>query len=304
MMPVPVARGHARRSTGHPLAVFLAAAALLQPGAGAAQVLQQPVGVRIAAGVVPPGAMLQIRLLLEEPHQIAGGSVMMDLDPGLFGPIAAVDVFSATGDQVGAATIQDRHLYAQFASPSGGIGRLPGLPVMTITVPVLAWAHNDATSSITFTSGGAAWKDVRGNQYQPVAQPGEVRVGGTLSIGSVTPGGGLLPAGTRVRIGGSGFTPATAVQIDGVVLASTLFSGPQAMDAELGAPADLTGKRVVVRNPDGTQADFFSALRGIPESPAGNQQPIFPQQTYLAAELGTTAYGYALENQNLEPVDV
>jgi hypothetical protein len=87
---------------------------------------------------VPTGGTAQIRILLADPHALVSGEVVMDLDPAVFGDITAADVFSATGDQVGTVSIQGRHLDAQFASHTGGIGRLPGLPILTIAAPVHA----------------------------------------------------------------------------------------------------------------------------------------------------------------------
>ena len=118
-----------RRVTGMTLvAILLLASAFPLPGSSdstAAKVPQSALALQISAANVPPGAMAQIRLSLAVPHQIASGSLVLDLDPSVFGSVAAIDVFSATGDQMGTANIRDRHVDAQFSSPTGGIGRLP-----------------------------------------------------------------------------------------------------------------------------------------------------------------------------------
>ncbi len=77
----------------------------------------------------------------------------------------------------------------------------------------------------------------------------------------------------------------------------------------LSAPADLTGKHVIVRNPDGAQVDYVSALRGffVENSVAelSTTQPIFPQQTYTAVHPWASFFlAIALENQSLDPVSV
>jgi hypothetical protein len=113
---------------------------LLTAGLQAATVPQSSLDLTISCPSVPAGAMAQVRIVLAHPHQISSGSIVMDFDPAVFGPVAAVDVFSATGDQVGVANIRDRHVDAQFSSLSGGIGQLPGVPAITIEVPVLASA--------------------------------------------------------------------------------------------------------------------------------------------------------------------
>lgn len=224
----------------------------------------------------------------------------MDLDPAVFGPATAVDVFSAYGDQLGVARLNDHHVEVFFRSPMGGIGRLPGRPILTITAAVLINARAGERAPIAVNFGGKPWKDLRGYQFLPEAEPGQLSVGGSLVIETVTPGGGLLPMGARVRIAGQGFTAQTKIEIEGAVLQDVVFIGPQELEATLGAPADLTGKRVVVRNQD-EEADFYPALRG--RSSASFQavafQPIFPSRTDLAAE------GWPMvQNASTEPVEL
>src|SRR5258708_6616975 len=183
----------------------------------------------ISTPSVAPGAVAQVRITLATPHQISSGSIVMDFDPAVFGPVIAVDVFSAAGDQYGVANIKGPHVDAQFNSDSGGIGRLPGVPLLTITIPVLASAKS-AVAAISMVAGSTPWRDVEGNRYVPVAETAQFKTGGGPSIDSVTPGGGILPAATRVRLAGRGFTPSTAIQIEGVVVDATSFVGPQAID--------------------------------------------------------------------------
>jgi len=61
------------------------------------------------------------------------------------------------------------------------------------------------------------------------------------------------------------------------------------IDLTLSAPADLSGKHVIVRNPDGAQVGFVSSLQGVIINKSNLEQlsesiwqPIFPQQTYTA----------------------
>jgi|SRR5581483_219002 len=98
----------------------------------AATVPQSPLALTIAAPDVPAGGVAQVRITLVQPRQMASGAIVMDFDPAVFGPVTAVDVFSANGDQIGVANLRDRHIEAQFSSLSGGIGRLPGMPAITV----------------------------------------------------------------------------------------------------------------------------------------------------------------------------
>ena len=126
----------------------------------------------------------------------------MDLDPAVFGNITGIAVFSAVGDAIGFATVQSRHLEAHFSSKSGGIGQLPGIPVFTVQVPVLATAPAGSKNTITLDPGTSQWTNPQGSIYSVSVATGDLTVGGTLSIQNATPGGGLLPSGQVLRLDG------------------------------------------------------------------------------------------------------
>ncbi len=256
--------------------------------------------LRVPDLIVPSGGTAQIQIFLASPAAIDSGEVSLDLDPAVFGGIVAAGVFSVTGDQVGTANIQDRHVDVQFNSATGGVGRLPNLPVVTVTVPVVSTAAAGAKSTI----------NVNSSTFQPASAV--LTVGGALSVASVSPGGGSLATGAVVTIVGTGFAASTSVAIDGAAIASTQFVGAHEIDLTLAAPADLTGKRVLVQNADASLVAFYPALRGsyVQRPTSGGLatiQPIFPQQLYQACEpapfLGGTPY-VALQNPLQQSVDV
>ena len=297
---------NSRRFVSYLIPSFL----LFSIGVHAAELPSSNLSVVVSAPSVAPGANAQVRLTLATPHAISSGSVAFDFDPAVFGPVIAVDAFSANGDQNGRAEITGNHIAADFNSATGGLGRLPGVPLLVITLPVLSTATNGSTSSIVLEQGDTIWKDAAGNLFTPAAKPAQFKIGGAFSIDGVTPGGGMLSSGTTVRINGRGFTQSSTVHIDSVVLASTTFIGPQEIDITLAAPTDVTGRRVVVQNPDGTQADFYPALRGTVisnpyelRSADPNALFTFPQQTYLTGSY--EGWGaLALQNPTLQSVDV
>jgi hypothetical protein len=185
----------------------------------------------------------------------------MNFDPAIFGTVASVAAFSATGDQTGYATLQGQQVVAGFTSSSASFGQLPDLPVFVVTVPVLATAKIGATSSITVDPTQSPWQ--AGNAtYTVSVNPGTFTVGGALSIQNVTPGGGVLPAGTVVTVTGTGFDATTTIAIDGVSVASTFVNAGQ-INVTLGGATEMTGKHVHVANPAGASVDYFAALPGI-----------------------------------------
>ena len=220
--------------------------------------------MRVQSETAPAGGWAQIKIFATSPHLVSSGAISMDLDPSVFGGIASVAVFSATGDALGYANVSGQHVDAHFSSPSAGIGQLPGLPLFAVWIPVLAGAKAGGPVAVTADPSGSAWTDAQGNAYTVTVSPGAVTVGGSLSVASVTPGGGLLPAGTVLQIAGTGFDSATTVAIEGAAVSSLRFINSQQMEATLGGAAELTGKRFRGANADGQMVDYFSALPSAP----------------------------------------
>jgi uncharacterized protein (TIGR03437 family) len=270
--------------------------------------------LQISTETAPPGGWAQIKISSPTPQLISSGRLVMKFDSAVFGPISSVAVFSAQGDAVGIATVSGQSLDVFVSSPAGGIGQLPHLPVLTVTIPILATAPAGTVSPITLDASpvppGVQWTDPQRNIYSVTVAPGTVTVGGSLSVQNLVPGGGLLPAGKVVRINGTGFSASTAVTIDGVSVSNTQFAGTGEIDLTLGGAADLTGKRVVLRNPDGAQVEFFSAIPSAPDLGtdylAPGVQPLLPMQTWTSAGVTFTERGgvIALQNPNPTAVDV
>jgi uncharacterized protein (TIGR03437 family) len=266
---------------------------------GAANV---PLTLQISNELAPPGGTVQFKVSASVPALIAAGNLSMDFDASIFGPVAQLAVFSATGDQIGYANVNAEHLDVHFSSPSAGIGQLPSLPVFTASIPVLASASPGATASVAATSL-TGWTDPLGNPYTVSATPGTFTVGGTLSVQSVTPGGGLLPARTVLQLSGTGFDAGTSVAIDGVSLSAVDFFNAEQINLTLGGATEMTGKHVRVSNSAGAQVEYYVALPSAPVDPPpadsyfAGVHAILPLTTYTGAEV--YAFGDAAEVESL-----
>ena len=263
-------------------------AALLALASGAAAAPSTPTAqVFVASETAPPGATVQIKFFLSQPSLIASGELTMDLDPSVFSSVSAVSAFSANGDAAGVAQIQGLHVDVRLASANGGIGRLAQVPLVVVTAIILPSATIGKTTSITVDPSGSPWLDLLGNVYAVSVIPGTVTVGGTLSITGITPGGGILPSGTAIAIRGTGFASGATAEIDGATVASVQVTGPQTMSLILGGPTELTGKRIGITNPDGSEVDAFAFVPAPPASAPGTEAdgllPILPLETYTAA---------------------
>ncbi|HJT89812.1 MAG TPA: hypothetical protein VJ732_18205, partial [Bryobacteraceae bacterium] len=278
---------------------------------------QSALTLQIAATTAPAGGWAQIQVFAATPALIRRAGLSMDLDPTVFGDIAQVAVFSATGDVMGFANVNGRHVDAQFSSASGGIGQLPGVPILEISVPVLAGIPSGTRVPVTLDPAPAIftpqWQDPSGNPYSVMVTPGRFTVEGNLSVESVMPGGGLLPAGAVLQVSGTGFDSTTTVAMDGVALSAVRLVSPGRIDVTLAAPAELTGKHVRLANAAGEHVDYFASP---PSAPANSTPPVnglhvmAPLRAFAAIEVSNILIGHgglvalAVLNQNPAPVTV
>jgi uncharacterized protein (TIGR03437 family) len=269
------------------MAKLLALTILLIPSGlmGAAQSLTG----YLASGTIPPGGTAQLQVFLTTPAALAGGSVQVQLDPAIFDTIVAADVYSATGDQAGSATIQGRTVDIEFGSGTAGVGMMPELPVFTITVPVLATAKPGSTYQMTVKQGSAPWTDLAKNQYTFSVTQGTFTVGSSgFSVSNVGIAGGLLPAGSLVEVDGTGFTAGMGVAIDGVPIGPVVLQGPTRLLVVLGTPTALDFRRFLVFNPSAPPVTFYPVMHGGTQAFGSAQvQPIFPLELYVGGGTGT-----------------
>src|SRR5262249_2801727 len=136
------------------------------------------------------------------------------------------------------------------------------------------------------------------------------------SILNVVPGGGVLPAGSVVSIRGIGFQPKTQVQLNAIKFSSIRYVGPQEIQFTLAADTNMTGQKIQVVNPDGSQDTYFSILRGVPlmqgaQPLLARAVPVFSSMTHSWAVFSPIAptaagvfTGIALQNPGVAPANI
>jgi uncharacterized protein (TIGR03437 family) len=232
----------------------------------AAQTPPTPIEVRVADETVPPGGLVQLKLMMTDPRPISTGKMSLSaLDTNVFGDVVGVALFSDSGDVAGAAVVQPGgKVSAQFATDSRftlakTFGEDGDYPLMTVVVGTKANTAAGTQKQVTIDPGASLWAWL-GQNYPSVVRPGTITFGGSLSVSNVVPGGGLLPPGSVVRLLGSGFDSNTVVQVDTVTFTYKFFNSGE-IDLTLGAATDMQGKRIRVKNKDGSLVTYFSYLR-------------------------------------------
>lgn len=258
---------------------------------------------------MPPGGVAQMKFMVTEPTPITSGGPRFTSPTGAF--VVGIHLFNPTGDVNGVAMVNGSQVSLAYMTSSGTQGS--DYPIMTVAFQMPTSATIGTQSQFTLDPSSTWTLGLLGTATMKPISPATITIGGSISIINVVPGGGLLPAGTVVHIQGIGFQTGTQVQLSSFAASSINVVSSQEIQIVLAAPTDMTGKKIQVVNPDGSQDTYFSYLRGIPlgqsnRSLLSSAVPIFSsithsQATFASAGFSSTSQfsGVAVQNSNLEP---
>lgn len=272
------------------------------------------VSFRVLNATIPPGGMFQFQLLLTEPKPIGFGSTRPTVPSGSTTGIALIDPI---GQTAGVAIIDSSGSRINFNSPLATFGTNPIIdyPILVIAMPIAADIPVGSQFPLSIDMANSFWLDPTGQPYPQEIANGKLTIGGTLNISNVVPGGGLQPAGTRISIFGTGFTPDAGVSMEGVNLnvGDVQFVSPSQIDVVLPSALQMDGTRVRVTTAT-ERSTYFSYLRAHPVGESihplvAQSYPLFSRRTYSSASLpwirtGQQFTALALQNAGLDAVEV
>ncbi len=282
-------------------------------GSGGSNLVRQ-VALFVPNESAPPGGIVQMKFMVTEPTPISTGRPVTYYDDVTFDGVWGIELFDPTGDVNGVAMVSQNRIRLQYETSNALQGT--DYPVMTMALHIRPDAV-PGTQTLFSLDPSSSWVlGALGPTTLKPAPPAIVSVRGSISITNVVPGGGLLPAGTVVRIEGLGFQAKTQVQLNAIKSNSIRLVSPTEIDFTLAQDTNMSGQKIQVVNPDGSQDVYFSYLRGIPLG-ASNQPlladatPIFSSQTYSSATFfpvrpaaASQFTGIALQNSQLGDVSV
>jgi hypothetical protein len=267
-----------------------------------------PVSLKIPNEIAPPGGVAQMKFLNTEPTPISSGRPHGLYDDTMFDDIFGIQLFNATGDLNGVAMRNGGAFSIEFIS--NGAMQGTDYPVMTIALHVRPTAVPGTHSQFDLDPSSTFDVNSQPDVVKPIA-PGTITVGGSISITNVVPGGGWRPAGSVIKVEGLGFQPRTQVQVSNVQAQSVSVVSPTEIDITLAQGTDMTGKKIQVVNPDGSQDIYFSYTRGINLGMSSwpllsNAIPVFSSVSHSQATFTSVApalpsqfTGLAMQNQNV-----
>ena len=255
-----------------------------------------------------------MKFMVTEPTPISTGGPSLMIDSGLFDAVWGIELFSPAGDVNGVAMVNGSRINIRYTTTAGAQGT--DYPIMTMALHVRPDAVPGSQTQYQLDPSSTWTLGLLGTATLKPVPPATVRVGGSISILNVVPGGGVLPAGAVVSIKGMGFQPKTQVQLNAIKFSSIRLVSSEEIQFTLAEATNMTGQKVQVVNPDGSQDTYFSYLRGVPLASSSypllaGAVPIFSSLTHSAAVfspmgfgLNTQFTGIAVQNSNLAPADV
>lgn len=270
----------------------------------------QPAGiaeVRSLSEVIPAGGTVQAKFSLTTPRPISGGGPKFQ-DYGF--DINGVGIVSPAGTTAGVALSNSGTLAVEVISPDSDYGTNVDYPFLTIAMTVPAGSKPGQNFPLQMAD------TVVSTPAGPITlsntKVGTLTVGGSVAIHGLVPGGGTWPAGTMIRLQGTGFVPGTKFTTK-MKTSSTVYVSPTEVVVFLQTSTTLDGQSVTMTNPDGSTATYYSYLRGVPVSQPTRAllrkaDPIFQTQTHTSAVVGPLApsapgefTGLALQNPGVIP---
>lgn len=272
----------------------------------------QQISLHIPNESVPPGGVVQMKVMVTEPTPISSGGPRTTIPSGT--TVHGIQLFNPTGDVNGVAMVNGSQVTIAYVTSTGAQGT--DYPILTMALEVSPSTPLGTQMQFGLDPSSTWILGLLGTATMQPIPPATITVGGSVSITDIVPGGGFLPAGSVVSVEGIGFQPGTQVQVGGFNVSSTTVVNPNEIRIVLAQPTEMSGKKIQVTNPDGSSATYFSYLRGIPlgqssRSLLSSAIPIFSSVRYSQATFATSSSttgkqfsGIALQNSNLVPATV
>jgi len=267
--------------------------------------------MRIPNEAAPAGAMVQMKVTTTEVTPISGGRPNFAYDTAFFESAAGFAIAAPNGEAAGAAIVDGAHVQVIYR----GTSRFTAdYPVMTVVMPIRADVPRGTRTRFALDPS-STWDFGTAGPTPAVVSPGTVRVDGTTSIADVIPGEGVWPAGTVVRVLGTGFDARTSLKVNDTPIAARRFVSPTEMQFVLARPTDIRGLRITASGATNS-VTYYAYMRGITSHVSSrpllaSTEPIFAvaQRTRatLAPALAMSGSQYeavALQNPNLTSVSV
>jgi IPT/TIG domain-containing protein len=241
--------------------------------------------LRVSDEAAPAGSIVQIKIDVTEPKPISTGKGTVKVK-GLAN-VQGIALMNHDQDTFGVALVHGDEISFAINSPSRLFGTPADYPIVAIAGTV-ANAAVGTTFPLTLDPGALRFVTPDGADYPLEIKDGQLTVANGVSIGNVSPGSSTVPAGGVVHISGTNFVPDTRLQLSETNVAETRYISSSRIDVVLAQAADMHGLRIRARNPDKSEATYFSYERTTSVTPSNDSVlshavPLFAPATFTTA---------------------
>jgi len=240
--------------------------------------------LRVNDESAPAGSIVQIKIDVTEPKPISTGKGKVKVK-GLTA-VEGIALMNRDQDTYGVALVNGDELTFSIHSPSSLFGTEADYPIVAVAGRV-AGANAGTTFPLTLDAGALRFLTPAGTEYPLEVKNGVLTVEDAVTIGDVSPGSTVVPAGGTVHITGTNFNPDTRIQLSETAVASTHYISSTRIDVVLAQRTNMHGLRIRARN-DKSESEYFSYERTRTATPSsdsilGRAVPLFAPATYTTA---------------------
>lgn len=244
--------------------------------------------LRLTDETGPAGSIVQLKVELTEPKPISTGGGKIRTR-GL-ARLVGVVLMNEGQDTYGVALVNGPDLTFNVISPSGLFGTPTDYPILGIA-GTIEYASSGQSFPMILDPTGLTFRDASGAVYLTEIQNGRLTVGDGVTIGNVSPGSAVVPAGGVVRITGTNFTPNTRIQLNETAIREQRFINSGRIDVVLGQSRRMHGLRIRARNDENggrSEYEYYSYERTTPigssnDTLLSTAVPLFSTMTYMSA---------------------
>lgn len=250
--------------------------------------------LRISDEAAPAGSVVQIKIDVTEPKPISTGRGKIKIK-GVT-TVEGIVLMNKGQDTYGVAMLDGEDLSFAITSPSSLFGTPADYPILGIAGTV-ASASVGTTFPLTLDPAGLGFRDPSGAVYPTEIKNGNLRIANAVTIGDVSPGSSIVPAGGVVHLSGANFRLNTRIRFSETDISEQRFISSQRIDVVLAQTTNMHGLRIRARNEDDddkSESEYFSYERTTAEASSNDPilkkvVPLFAPATYTLATVALPA---------------
>jgi hypothetical protein len=242
--------------------------------------------LRVSDEQAPAGSIVQIKIDVTEPKPISTGKGKIKLNGTT--TVAGIALMNHDQDTYGVALVNGDDLSFSIHSPANLFGTAADYPILGIAATVASGAAAGTTFPLQLEPGALRFMTPAGSEYPLEIRNGQLKVANVVTIGDVSPGSAIVPAGGTIHISGTNFVPQTRIQLNEAAIAATHYISSSRIDVVLGQTAEMHGMRIRAKNPDNSESTYFSYERTKPmtasnDSILSRAVPLFAPSKFTTA---------------------